>query len=605
MIRPHPAEWFEILAAKEDAVLLLEALARAGCVQLEAESGEKRELAPGLPRLLGRFDVLAERFSDYWPAPEEKARSMEIGKMAGEALLALEAWCSEAAPLVESLRALQAERARLELWRQALEEMQGSATDLSRIGTPGRALDRALFVFPVGTALAAPPTVFGLPMTIGAQAALLAIGPREVLAGFSQQVAGAQGTRLEVPDWLAVGAGESLERAVQRLAAIDRSLAAARARLDDLSKERRLGETLGRLAHAKWTMQSIGSLEGGENLWRVTGWTDDRGRLDAAIDASGARAVAHFPQVPPGLSPPLLLLNPWWARPFEAFSRAFGMPARHAADPSVLLALIVPLLFGYMFGDVGQGAVLVAVGLAFRKRMPLLGMLVPGGMSAMLFGLVFGSVFGLHGIVPALWLEPLDDPLPVLVVPLAGGAVLLALGLLINALESYWRGKFRHWLATDAGQIAVYAGLIAALFDSSGFLLAALGALARVLGQLAVTRRLRSALAAVGALLEHTLQLLINTLSFVRVGAFALAHAGLSTAIVALAEGTGSALSHGVVLVLGNIAAIVIEATVVSVQTTRLVLFEFFTRFFVSKGREFRPLPPPVFLPGGLRETKA
>jgi V/A-type H+-transporting ATPase subunit I len=258
-----------------------------------------------------------------------------------------------------------------------------------------------------------------------------------------------------------------------------------------------------------------------------------------------------------------------------------------------------------MFGDVGQGAVLMGVGLAFRKRMALLGMLVSGGASAMLFGLLFGSVFGLHGIVPALWLAPLDDPLPVLVVPLAGGAALLTLGLLINALESYWRGKFRHWLVTDAGLIAVYAGLIGALFDKSGLFVAALGALMPVLGHLAVTRRLRPALAAIGALLEHTLQLLINTLSFVRVGAFALAHAGLSAAIVALAEGAGGALSHGAVLVLGNIAAIVIEATVVSVQTTRLVLFEFFTRFFVGKGREFRPLPPPVFPPGGLRETKA
>jgi V/A-type H+-transporting ATPase subunit I len=605
MIRPHPAEWFEVLVAREDAVLLLEALARAGCVQLEAEAGEKREPAPELSDLLGRFDALAERFSDYWPAPEAKARPLEIRKMVGEALLALETWCTAAAPLVESLRALKAERARLDLWRQALEQMQGRDADLSRIGASGRVVDRALFVLPAEAALAAPPAVFVLPMTIGPRAALLAIGPREAMAGFSHQVAGAQGTRLEVPDWLGASAGGSLERAIQRLAAADRSLAAERAQLDGLSEERQLGKALGHLAHAKWTVRSIGSLEGGENLSRITGWTDDRARLDAALDASGARALAHFPKAPPGLDAPLLLLNPWWARPFEAFSRAFGMPARYAADPSVLLALIVPLLFGYMFGDVGQGAVLIGVGLAFRKRMPLLGMLVSGGVSAMLFGLLFGSVFGLHGIVPALWLEPLDDPLPVLAVPLVGGALLLALGLLINALESYWRGKFRHWLVTDAGLIAVYAGLIGALFDNSGFLVAALGALAPVLGHLAVTRRLRPAFAAIGALLEHTLQLLINTLSFVRVGAFALAHAGLSSAIVALAEGTDSALSHGAVLILGNMAAIVIEATVVSVQTTRLVLFEFFTRFFVSKGREFQPLPPPVFPPGGLRETKA
>jgi V/A-type H+-transporting ATPase subunit I len=89
----------------------------------------------------------------------------------------------------------------------------------------------------------------------------------------------------------------------------------------------------------------------------------------------------------------------------------------------------------------------------------------------------------------------------------------------------------------------------------------------------------------------------------VRVGAFALAHAGLSGAVVALAEATTSATGHAVVMVVGNIVAIAIEATIVSVQTTRLVLFEFFTRFFVSKGREFRPLTPPVFVSGELRES--
>jgi len=188
-------------------------------------------------------------------------------------------------------------------------------------------------------------------------------------------------------------------------------------------------------------------------------------------------------------------------------------------------------------------------------------------------------------------------------VPLTGGALLLLLGLFINALEAYWRGKSRHWLVTDAGLIVVYAGIVGGFFDQSGYWIAGLGALIPVIGHLALTRRLRPTLAAIGTLLERTLQLLINTFSFVRVGAFALAHAGLSAAVVALAEATTSAMGYAVMMVAGNIAAIVIEATIVSVQTTRLVLFEFFTRFFVSKGREFRPLTPPVFVSGELRES--
>jgi V/A-type H+-transporting ATPase subunit I len=88
---------------------------------------------------------------------------------------------------------------------------------------------------------------------------------------------------------------------------------------------------------------------------------------------------------------------------------------------------------------------------------------------------------------------------------------------------------------------------------------------------------------------------LINTLSFARVGAFALAHAGLASAVVALAEAAGHGIGFALILVLGNLLIVAIEGLIVSIQTTRLVLFEFFTRFFTPEGRPFRPLaPPPV-----------
>ena len=94
-------------------------------------------------------------------------------------------------------------------------------------------------------------------------------------------------------------------------------------------------------------------------------------------------------------------------------------------------------------------------------------------------------------------------------------------------------------------------------------------------------------------LFESIFQILVNTLSFVRVGAFALAHAGLSLAVVGLAEAPASPIGKAVVLVLGNALIIVLEGLVVGIQTTRLVLFEFFIRFMRAEGRPFRPLMPP------------
>jgi V/A-type H+-transporting ATPase subunit I len=102
--------------------------------------------------------------------------------------------------------------------------------------------------------------------------------------------------------------------------------------------------------------------------------------------------------------------------------------------------------------------------------------------------------------------------------------------------------------------------------------------------------------ASVGEALETLLQLFVNTLSFVRVGAFALAHAGLASAVSSLAAGIGSRPIAILALALGNALLILIEGLVVGIQTTRLVLFEFFIRFLRGSGRQFHPLqsPPPT-----------
>jgi V/A-type H+-transporting ATPase subunit I len=108
----------------------------------------------------------------------------------------------------------------------------------------------------------------------------------------------------------------------------------------------------------------------------------------------------------------------------------------------------------------------------------------------------------------------------------------------------------------------------------------------------AAAHRLATMGQAAAEFLELASQLAINTLSFARVGAFALAHAGLSGAVVGLADAAGG-IGYWLVLVLGNALIIGLEGLVVGIQTTRLVLFEFFIRFLKGGGREFKPLAPP------------
>jgi V/A-type H+-transporting ATPase subunit I len=132
----------------------------------------------------------------------------------------------------------------------------------------------------------------------------------------------------------------------------------------------------------------------------------------------------------------------------------------------------------------------------------------------------------------------------------------------------------------------------------------AVGAAWFLLGSVALTekRDIGGMAGAAGEFVEETLRLLVNTLSFARVGAFALGHAGLSLAVVEIALATGP-LGYWIVLVLGNAVIIALEGLVVGIQTTRLVLFEFFIRFLTAGGREFTPLPPPEAATRALRRS--
>jgi V/A-type H+-transporting ATPase subunit I len=166
---------------------------------------------------------------------------------------------------------------------------------------------------------------------------------------------------------------------------------------------------------------------------------------------------------------------------------------------------------------------------------------MPGGVMAIAFGFAFGSVLAREDWIPALWLHPLAQPLVVLGTALGFGVVVITLGLLISALQFHWRGEFRHWVASDAGVLAAYAGIVATVFDARALWLLPIG-IAWAIGGAALVApkdRLGAAGQAAGETVEHMLQLAVNTLSFVRVGAFALAHAGLSTAVVGMAEAAG------------------------------------------------------------------
>lgn len=604
MLRPRAARWFEVLAARDDATLVLEALARTGAVELESRAPTDLSVALGeVAPLVAQFGELAARYQAYWPASEAwRPSPFPEGAEASlqRALAVIRAWARDAEPLIRTHQRLSAERSNLLRWQRVLPALTAGALQPAQLAGAGPWLRARLFVLPPG---AAPDAV--LATDAGAALAsrveldgawhLLVVGEPEVLRAVEQTVAAHKGRAHDVPEELRADGSWHPALIDTRLAEIDAELQHNDAARGALLQQHDLARALGDANRLQWVLQNVRALESGELLCWITGWSSDLDgdSLERALQVSGSRALLHFAPPPPQRQAPLLLANPRWARPFEIFSRALGMPSATEADPSQLLAIVVPLIFGYMFGDVGQGLVLAAAGAALRRRSAIARLLLVGGLAAAVFGLLFGSVFGMHTLLPALWVHPLDEPLPVLLAPLAGGAVLLTMGLGLQALEARWRGQWRDWLLTDAALVVVYLALLGSFFAPQALLLAGAGVLHFCVGHALLARRAQAALSAFGELVEKSLQILINTLSFARVGAFALAHAGLSSAVIALMQAADSPWLKALILVFGNAVVIVLEAMVVSIQTTRLVLFEFFARFMQAQGRAFRPLPAP------------
>lgn len=601
MIRPRPARWFEALVAREDCVLLLEALAATGLIELEARS------AAGLPPyfeqvrpLLQQFSDLARRYRHYWPASGLQPAAVHDApeKILADALERLRAWANEAEPAIRRLQLLASERAQLALWRVILDAMDSATIALSRLAAAGPLLRAAVAELPTDAQAHFLPSALMLRLEHAQSVFCILLASAAEFEAVPAQVAALKGRLHPIAPWLQDGSGQNRAYINARIAEIGREEQAAGSRIEASHHAYRLHILLGDAKRLEWMIDNVHALDGGEHFVRVTGWTSDFGgtALPAAIDHCGARALLHFPAAPGNAQAPLLFVNPAWTRPFEIFTRALGMPAGNEADPTQVLAIVVPLMFGYMFGDIGQGLVIATIAWFLRRRYVVARLLLSGGIAAAGFGWMFGELFSMHGVIEPLWLAPLGDPITVLWVPIAGGAVFLTLGLALNAAAAYWRGEWLRWLAHDCGILLVYFGLLGALATADALWITLAGIAACLAGPALQARSAAAMLPAAGRLIERMLQLLINTLSFARVGAFALAHAGLSSAIVSLVDAAPSLALKALLLVLGNALVLTIEVMVVSIQTTRLVLFEFFTRFFAGAGRAFRPLPLPPLI---------
>ena len=603
MFRTAPAQWFEELIAKPMLARAAEVLAETGEVEFEfTDTGDPGLELSDLEASLEPYREVARKFRDYLPAPV--APGSVGAEILGEAIARnmdrLQQWLALASPMVLELEDLSQRQWQLTEIGDFLTLVHDEDLNLPALLDAAPLLETRLFVLPAGTETPAPvERILNLRVDSPRAAYLVTLGSGAACEEAERVLSGKDGRSLSITDDMKDGpASAVLARSKAQAAELAAAIAGKREEMAAIEIRFELPLVLGELRRLQWLVARLEGVPIGDYFAHLTGWTSDtRGdKLRSSLEEASLPAVLSLTDAPPAnLVPPTLIRNLPWVRPFEFFAGLMGTPTHAAADPSPLVAIIAPLLFGYMFGDVGHGLVILLAGLLLRSRFPPAGMLVSGGAVSMVFGFLYGSVFTFEQLIPALWTQPLAAPLVILFTPLLCGGGLILLGMALNGLEHFWENRLGYWLRSEAGIMIAYASLALWLLGSGQLIWAVIGLGWYLLGNLWVRRASGwSALAGIiGDLLEYALQLSVNTISFVRVGAFALAHAGLGATVFSLAESSDSTIFVGVILLVGNIVIIALEGLVVGVQTTRLLLFEFFIRFMKGGGRPFRPMLPP------------
>ncbi len=405
--------------------------------------------------------------------------------------------------------------------------------------------------------------------------------------------------------------------------------------IDDIEKEKQVITDFWN-EHQKEIVECYSYLQDLQQLWNATKYiTKKNGRyvyIGSATNRDKKKILTLCEAVGPfahdtqhltdtgtkeTLTPPTKLRNAALFRPYEYYVKMYGMPTYGSIDITAFVAITYTVLFGMMFGDVGQGFVLFLGSILVwkKKKMELARIIIPCSLSSMVFGFIFGSFFGYEDFLEPLYhtmglsgkpLSVMDNINTVLLIAIGIGIALVAISIIINIYANIKAKKFG-----------------AALFDNNGlagliFYLCAVNLASQIMdgpspipnnvcgiliGITAVILFLKEILIGIVdkhdnwkpnsigdfvmqnifELIEYVLSYFSNTVSFLRVGAFVLVHSGMMMVVFSLAGDSENLL----VIILGNIVVICLEGLLTGIQALRLEFYEMFSRCFEGSGTPF------------------
>lgn len=441
--------------------------------------------------------------------------------------------------------------------------------------------------------------------------------------------------RIQLPDFVEGDADEAVRRLSQELITQQSVVDDCQKEINVISEQAKeeILKAYSKLVYLHGTFElrkKVGFLSG---KFYIKGFvpTKDKKRFSELMQGFESVTVTYMPpDADANCTPPTILKNSWLTRPFSMMVEMYGLPNYGGFNPTAFVAVTYTLLFGVMFGDLGQGFLVMLLGLIVGKKLNKNagGMMVRCGLSSMVFGTLYGSVFGFEELLDPIYEQLGIDFLPlkvfkqtnfILITAVAVGVALIVMSMLINIYigfkeKNYEKAIFGcNGIAGLVFYSSVAVGLVGTIMFDMKIMSAPFVICLIVIPLVCIFCRVPFSIAikykkfrlsadeeekmTVGGFIvenffemfEFVLSYISNTMSFLRVGGFVLSHAGMMLVVMTLMEG-GSAVSQPIILVIGNAFVMAMEGMIVAIQIIRLEFYEIFSRFNESDGVPFEPV---------------
>ncbi|MFA5704726.1 MAG: V-type ATPase 116kDa subunit family protein [Advenella sp.] len=364
------------------------------------------------------------------------------------------------------------------------------------------------------------------------------------------------------------------------------------------------------------------------NKININGFVEEKNvsRLEETFkELPGVEIEMRPPDYDKRLKPPTKLKNNWFTEPFGMFVEMYGVPSYKDMDPTPIVAITYSLLFGIMFGDLGQGLLLMLLGfLMYRfKGMKLGAVGIRIGFVSAIFGFIYGSVFGNEEILIPVFKNVfgmVDKPIHVmdsnftmtlLIATVGLGSIFIVTAMILNIIislkrKNYAEAFFSHngvagltfygfVLVTIVLMFTLDISILQPLFVVPFAVLPILVIMFKEpLERLIHGHQMFPSgfggfiTEAFFEAFEVILSYITNTMSFLRVGGFVLSHAGMMLVVFTLMEMMDGVFAVTLTFVLGNLFVMGLEGLIVGIQVLRLEFYEMFSRYFEGNGIPFK-----------------